>query len=308
MSGPKSTGARLTRARLSLEGLSVGDALGEQFLSPWIRDYCLVKRIVPDGPWRWTDDTAMALGVVEILEQHDRIDQDALALNFAQRYVDEPNRGYGPAQHDLLRAIHRGHSWQEKTRNLFNGAGSFGNGGAMRAAPVGAYFADDMSQVVEQAGLSAEVTHAHSDGQAGAIAVAVAAAWAWNWSQGGKVAGRTDLLRTALELTPQGATRHGIELALKFPFEEWEFDVANALGNGSDVTSADTVPFCLWVAARHLDSYPEALWTAIRVHGDIDTNCAIIGGVVAMSHGESGIPAEWRNSRERLIPRVARSI
>ena len=307
MSDANSTAARLARARLSLEGLSVGDALGEQFFDAWIRDSCLIKRIVPDGPWRWTDDTAMALGVVDVLEQHDRIDQDALALNFAQRYMDEPNRGYGPAQHDLLRDIHRGHSWQEKTRDLFNGAGSFGNGGAMRAAPVGAYFADDMSQVVQQARLSAEVTHAHPDGQAGAIAVAVAAAWAWNWGQSGRAARRTDLMRTALDLTPQGATRRGIELALTFPLEEWEFNVANAVGDGSDVTSADTVPFCLWVAARHLDSYPEAIWTAIRVHGDIDTTCAIIGGIVAMSHGETGIPAEWRNSRERLMQRLPRS-
>jgi ADP-ribosylglycohydrolase len=287
--------------------LSVGDALGEQFFSPWIRDYCLSRRIVPDAPWRWTDDTAMALGVVEVLERHDRIDQNALALTFAQRYMDDPSRGYGPAQHDLLRDLHRGEKWQERTRELFNGAGSFGNGGAMRAAPVGAYFADDMSQVVEQAGLSAEVTHAHLDGKAGAIAVAVAAAWAWNWSQSGKTARGTGLLRTALDLTPKGATRRGIELALTFPLEDWEFNVANAVGDGSDVTSADTVPFCLWVAARHLDSYPEAIWTAIRVHGDIDTTCAIIGGIVAMSHGETGIPTEWRNSRERLAPRLRRS-
>jgi ADP-ribosylglycohydrolase len=177
----------------------------------------------------------------------------------------------------------------------------------MRAAPIGAYFADDMAKVVEQARLSAEVTHAYPDGQAGAIAVAVAAAWAWSWSQTGKAAPRTDLLRTALDLTPQGATRRGIELALTFPLEEWEFTVANAVGDGSDVTSADTVPFCLWAAAKHLDNYPEALWTAIRVHGDIDTTCAIIGGIVAMSHGETGIPTDWRSSRERLIPHVRRS-
>jgi len=112
MPAPNSTDARLARARLSLEGLSVGDALGEQFFSPWIRDYCLARRSVPDGPWRWTDDTAMALGIVEVLERHDRIDQDELAVIFAQRYMDDPNRGYGPAQHDLLRDIHRAHSWQ----------------------------------------------------------------------------------------------------------------------------------------------------------------------------------------------------
>ena len=49
----------------------------------------------------------------------------------------------------------------------------------MRVAPLGAYFADALKTVVEQAQRSAEVTHAHPDGMAGAIAVAVAAAWAW---------------------------------------------------------------------------------------------------------------------------------
>lgn len=174
MNVSNSTALRLSRACLSLEGLSVGDALGECFFSPWIRDACLPKRLVPDGRWRWTDDTAMALAIVEVLEQHGLIDQDELARVFARRYMDEQDRGYGPAQHDLLRDIHRGGEWRVKSRELFNGAGSFGNGGAMRVAPVGAYFADDMSQVVEQAARSAE--DAHPDGQAGAIAVAVAAA------------------------------------------------------------------------------------------------------------------------------------
>ena len=242
----------------------------------------------------------MALGILEVLERHGQIHQDELAEIFARRYMNDQDRGYGPAQHDLLRDIHRGGDWSIQARELFNGRGSFGNGGAMRVAPVGAYFADDMSLAVEQARASAEVTHAHPDGQAGAIAVAAATAWAWQWNQSGKVSPRSDLLRTVLDLTPPGATRKGIELALTIPLDEWEFDVANELGDGSNVTSADTVPFCLWVAAAHLDNYPEAIWTAIRVHGDIDTNCAIIGGIVAMSHGEAGIPAEWRRNRERM--------
>lgn len=278
----------------------MGDALGERFFSPWFRDICLRNRTVPDGPWRWTDDTAMALGIVDVLERYGQINQDDLAHVFARSYMADPDRGYGPAQHDLLCDIHRGAEWSVRARELFNGAGSFGNGGAMRAAPVGAYFADDMSQVVEQSALSAEVTHAHPDGQAGAIAVAVAAAWAWNWNQSGRTEPPVGLLRTAMELTPRGATRKGIELALTISLDEWEFNAANDLGDGSDVTSADTVPFCLWVAAKHLDNYVEAIWTAIRVQGDIDTNSAIIGGIVAMSQGASGIPAEWRQRRERL--------
>jgi len=291
---------RLARARLSLEGLSVGDALGEQFFSPWIRESCLLRRCVPDGPWRWTDDTAMALGIVEVLERMGEIDQDELARVFGHRYDADPERGYGPAQHELLRDLHRGRDWRERSQNLFGGRGSFGNGGAMRAAPIGAYFADDLSRVVDEARRSAEVTHAHPDGIAGAIAVAVAAAWAWQWNRGGRMAPRADLFSTVLERTPPGPTRSRIELAAAYGPDEWEFDVANVLGDGSDVTACDTVPFCLWVASRHLDNYPEALWTAIRVHGDIDTNCAILGGIVALSHGESGVPDLWRRSRERL--------
>lgn len=292
--------ARLARARLSLEGLSVGDALGEMFFSPWIRDICLESRQVPVGPWRWTDDTAMALGIVEVLEAHEQIHQDELARIFADRFHRDADRGYGPGQQQLLAEIHRGEYWLAKSTELFNGAGSYGNGGAMRAAPVGAYFADDMSQVIEQAKLSAEVTHTHREGKAGAIAVAAAAAWAWQWNDLGRVSPREDLLKAALDATPKSATRRRIELATTIPLDEWEFNAAKELGDGSDITAVDTVPFCLWVAAAHLDNYSDAIWTAIRVHGDIDTNCAIIGGIVALSHGEEGIPKKWRRNRERL--------
>lgn len=300
MSNSDISEVRLSRARLSLDGLSVGDALGERFFSPWVRAAYLPQKAAPEGRWRWTDDTAMALGIVEVLERHGQIDRDDLARVFARRYADDPDRGYGPAQRDLLQKIHAGHDWNVESRILFHGAGSFGNGAAMRAAPVGAYFADDLTTVVQQAALSAEVTHAHPDALAGAIAVAVAAAWAWNWKATGRVSSHDDLLRTVLELTPDGPTRRGIELALTIPLEGREFEVAAELGDGSNITSADTVPFCLWVAAAHLDSYEDALWTAIRVHGDVDTNCAIIGGIVALAQGEQGIPVEWRRSREGL--------
>lgn len=291
---------RMERARLSLGGLSVGDALGERFFSPWIRDACLTKRLVPEGPWRWTDDTAMAISIVEVLDEHGRIEQDSLAKLFAARYVDDPHRGYGPAQHDLLRAIHRGADWTVEGTELFHGSGSFGNGGAMRVAPVGGYFADDFDRTVGEAAASAEVTHAHHEGQAGAIAVAVAAAWAWQWNQAGRTSPASDLLHAVLAHTPKGKVHQGIELATRIPLDDWEFDAANLLGDGSHVTAIDTVPFCLWTAARHLDNYVEALWTAIRVQGDIDTNCAIIGGIIALAVGETGIPQEWRKNTERL--------
>ena len=87
----------ISRARLALEGLSVGDAFGEQLLhAGYARGAALATRVAPvRGPWRWTDDTAMALSVVDVLAHHGGIDARALAQAFARHYVREPARGYG---------------------------------------------------------------------------------------------------------------------------------------------------------------------------------------------------------------------
>ena len=72
------------------------------------------------------------------------------------------------------------------------------------------------------------------------------------------------------------------------------------LGNGSEVTAQDTVPFVLWSAAHHLDNYESALWHTASGLGDMDTTCAMVGGIVVMYTGIEGIPVEWLNNREPL--------
>jgi ADP-ribosylglycohydrolase len=74
--------------------------------------------------------------------------------------------------------------------------------------------------------------------------------------------------------------------------------VGDELGTGLDVAAHDTVPFCLWVAARHLDSYEQAIWTATSQDGDRDTIGAIIGGIVVLATGEDQIPFLWRAATE----------
>ena len=75
---------------------------------------------------------------------------------------------------------------------------------------------------------------------------------------------------------------------------------AAVLGNGERVIATDTVPFSLWCVARHIDDYAQALWATIVGLGDIDTNCAIVGGVVALVTGREGIPSAWLEAREKL--------
>lgn len=148
MTADSSPDVRLERALACLRGLSVGDALGSQYFVP-VNYPLLKRREVPSGPWQWTDDTEMAGSVVAVLAAHHRIDQDALAHSFAEHH--DFDRGYGPAVNRLLRLVREGGDWRELAAALFKGQGSWGNGAAMRIAPLGAWYADDPEQATHQA-------------------------------------------------------------------------------------------------------------------------------------------------------------
>lgn len=294
--------ARLARARLALQGLSVGDAFGETFfVNPALVERLIAERALRDRrPWQWTDDTAMAIAITEVLAEHGTIERDALARAFAQRYRQEPDRGYGGTAHGILTAIAEGGSWRDAASGAFGGEGSMGNGGAMRVAPVGAYFAGDLVRVVEEARRSAEPTHAHPDGQAGAIAIAVATAVATEIGAGRRERSPGAIFDEVLAHTPAGATRDGIETVARIPLDADVRTVAARVGCGRSVVSFDTVPLSLWCAARHLDSYQEGLWTTVSALGDRDTTCAIVGGILVMALGAESIPPEWLAAREPL--------
>ena len=109
-----------------------------------------------------------------------------------------------------------------------------------------------------------------------------------------------ELLRATYDRTPEGETRRGIGHALRLPFFTSALLAAKVLGTGSQVTAPDTVPYCVWSAAKHLADYKEALVSTATGDGDCDTNCAIVGGIVALYVGKAGIPADWRAARERF--------
>jgi ADP-ribosylglycohydrolase len=300
----------IAAARVSLLGLAVGDAFGSMLdgFGGELGRMAAKRLISPKRPWRWTDDTAMAISIVELLEQHGTIDPDVLAASFARRFQRDRNRGYGAGAYRLLTRVAFGASWREEARGLFGGKGSFGNGAAMRAAPIGAFFAPDLDRVRVEALRSAEPTHAHADGAAGAVAVAIAAAMAQTRS-----VPRDAILGEVARWTPPSLTRDKLLRAEQLGLA---FDVVFAgeeLGTGSNVTSQDTVPFAIWAAARHLNSYEDALWTATAHPGleltsnamtlfaiDRDTVGAIVGGIVACAMGEDGIPFLWRAACEAL--------
>jgi ADP-ribosylglycohydrolase len=291
---------RIQRSLLSLEGLAIGDAIGEMLTYRHTNAPKVIEQGLPSGPWFHTDDTEMALSIVEVLKLYGHIHQEALAHRFAWRFGRDPDRGYGSMTRAQLNEVLRGGDWRRGAADAFGGQGSMGNGGAMRIPPLGAYFADDLPRTVDEARASALVTHTHVEGIAGTIAVAIAAATAWLLRLADPPTRAGKLFGAVLEFTPESKTRRAILIASQTPPDVPVDIVAKALGNGSLVTAPDTVPFALWCAAHHLDNYVESLKLTISGGGDCDTNAAIVGGIVSLSTGLGGIPDEWRRRKETL--------
>ena len=287
----------ITRARRSLDGLSLGDAFGECFFHPIMHglpDDAAAARVLPSRPWRWTDDTAMAVQLARCLEVQGEVDCDDLASRFATAYMADPYRGYGASVQRLLVEIYAGRSWREAAYEGFGGTGSMGNGAAMRVAPLGAYFAGgDPATVLEQAERSAVVTHPHAEGVAGAQAVALAAAFAAGRDAADFASG---LFGELLAHLPLSAVRGVIEAVAALPAGVAPARIARDFGNGSRLLTTDTVPTCLWLAANFGSDFAEAVWQTADVRGDVDTNCAIVGGIVSLLNG-AALPAEWKAAR-----------
>lgn len=164
-----------------LLGLAIGDALGgvlEAQGAESIRDrFATVEQLIdyPQDEIWYTDDTQMTIGVAETLIAHGEILEEPLSRAFAANYV--PSRGYGWGARAVLEAIIAGRDHQQVAERHFPG-GSYGNGAAMRVAPVGLVFRGDRERLWEQARLSALPTHRHPLGIEGAQLLALAIALA----------------------------------------------------------------------------------------------------------------------------------
>ncbi|WP_228838559.1 ADP-ribosylglycohydrolase family protein [Nocardia amamiensis] len=288
----------------SLDGLSVGDALGAEFPIMGRSIPALQAGDLPARQWGWTDDTEMACTVVTELSSHGGIDQDRLAAAFARRF--DPSRDYGFLAVDTLRRIRDGVHWRQAAGTVFDHQGSCGNGAAMRVAPLGAFYAGDPEKIAAQAVRSAQVTHMHPEGVLGAVAVALAAGQAAHARLRGSRPTPEEFITAVLDRLDEGDTSRLIRHARTLLGASAE-EAANELGNGSLVTAQNTVPFTMWVAATHLDDYPAAITTCIAADGDIDTTSAIVGGIVAAYTGTgprpgpiAGVPQTWLAAREPL--------
>lgn len=156
----------LSKFKGALVGALVGDACGESF------EFCdhvnpvQAKQYLDDleikkstKTQRYTDDSAMTIILAKNLVEG--FSQEKLAAEFAKEYFRDPDRCYGGHVVDVFEKLKKS-NYTDPTvpaREQFGGSGSFGNGGAMRIAPIALYAFNNIEEMVKLTKDSTEVTH-----------------------------------------------------------------------------------------------------------------------------------------------------
>jgi poly(ADP-ribose) glycohydrolase ARH3 len=272
-----------------LVGTAVGDALGAPFEGHPHVPARYLDSIIDDPPsLTYTDDTAMTFGVAESLVACGRFDGAHMAETLADRFRKEPWRGYGPGPPQVFARLARGIPWDEAATTLFGGEGSYGNGAAMRVAPVALHAYPSQHEAAEIAHQTALITHTHPEGIDGAVMQAVAVTVLL-----GQAPNNPTEIISALS---SHVTTEVFHYKLMFiedhignrPLE----DIADVLGNG--IAAHTSVPTALACFLTNPDSFANAVKAAISVGGDTDTIAAMTGALAGAYHGYEAIPERWR--------------
>ena len=279
----------------SLIGTGLGDALGAGLEGWHLVDEAEVRLLAGKrDTLTYTDDTHMMIGVAESLIAKKGFDGEHMARTFMDNYAREPYRGYGPGPPRVFRLIQSGESWDQAAAKLYGG-GSFGNGAAMRIAPVGVLYYDDPTQMKATALRSSQITHAHELGKEGAVLQACAVALAVAADPAAEL--RTDeFLMSLCTVVQQQAFQEKLGKLGELLGKPDRVQVVEQLGHG--VEALDSVPAAVYSFLSHPNSFEKAVTYAISLGGDTDTIGAMTGAITGAYLGIEAIPREWQERLE----------
>ncbi len=276
-------------------GSFVGDALGmpvEGFGPGRIEAlYGRLDRMVhgrlPAGSY--TDDTQMMVAILEALVEERGFSPQAVAMRFVANF--DPARGYGGRIAGVMSRLAGGTSWRDA------GTDSFGNGAAMRIAPIGLFFFNDLDALTRAAKECSIITHRHPEGVAGGVAQALGVALALRAGISGEKPVPEDFLGTI--------ARHIGELDEGFAHRLVglsDLDRGNLKAGIRElfrcsVKAVDAVPPAL-ACFLYTDSFKDALVAAVGLGGDTDTIGAMTGALAGAFYGKKAIPRDWLDALE----------
>ncbi|MCI5166193.1 MAG: hypothetical protein D3903_08875 [Candidatus Electrothrix sp. GM3_4] len=295
-----------------IRGAVLASALGDAFGAPYEGGIAerLLWRVLGRrrGKRRWTDDTQMSVDVIASLLACKKVEQNDLARRFARSY--KWSRGYGPGARKLMKRIRQGESWQIANRTVYPN-GSFGNGGAMRAAPIGLFYGAGREKRLVRAVRDATiVTHAHPVGQDGAVIIALTTALVCLGHPVQEILKRLRLYIQTIDLQNRLAVA---EKMLQAEYPVLPKQVASELGNGIRAKDSCVTAFSIGLALREAP-FSDLLAYIRAVGGDTDTIGAMAGAIWGAACGYRQLPEDLlkqldqRQFLEKLAHRFANAV
>ncbi len=178
-----------------------------------------------------------------------------------------------------------------------SGVFSAGNGPAMRAAPIGAFFASNQAQLDEYVTASTRITHTDPKALIGAKAVAYLTAWAVkdNLTDRPEL---EELLAVLRSIDPNNEEWEqiisDISQAVHDDLTVVEFAEKSGLEKGITGYIYHTIPVVIYAWYMHFGDFEMTLKAIFDCGGDTDTTGAIVGAMAGAVTGESGIPETWK--------------
>jgi poly(ADP-ribose) glycohydrolase ARH3 len=212
-------------------------------------------------------------------------------------------RGYGPGARHLLELIREGEDWRTANQAVFP-EGSFGNGAAMRAAPLGLFYHRDVGELLQATELASRITHAHPLGIEGGTLIARAVALALQ-----------DLREPEEFLAELGRSCKHDEyrgrLRVAHGFLDQEPDLRTVRKKlGRSVLAHESAVTAVYAFCRFPGDYAAMVEYVIQLGGDTDTIGAMAGGIFGALNGPTALPADTLEHLEqrREIEELARRL
>lgn len=177
-----------------------------------------------------------------------------------------------------------------------SGVRSAGNGPAMRAAPIGAFFASAPDRMERFLEASTRITH--TDPRALVGARAVARLTAWSFREGLRARPGLDEFLEVLRAAGAGdgewlGLLRAISAAHHRTLAVDEFADGLGLGRGVTGYAYHTVPVAAYAWFLHFGDFEATLAAVLGCGGDTDTAGAIAGALAGAVVGDEGIPRAW---------------
>jgi poly(ADP-ribose) glycohydrolase ARH3 len=284
-----------------LIGVAVGDSLGARH-----EGARLINEDMADLSPRYTDDTVMTIGVAESLVTHRDFHYWHMTDRLMRLHEKEPWRRYGNTTTRVFRMMRHGRlGFGMLDRDVYP-EGSFGNGAAMRVAPVGLLYHDDPRALRDIAFHCASITHSNELALEGAVLQACAVALAVHARPGS--INTTEFLAALRMITQNKPYQEKLKTVIRFRDSGCERqEVISQLGNSG--AALGSVPTAIHSFLANPD-FKSALLYAVSLGGDADTIGSMTGAIAGACYGIEGIPSQWRETVENreYIERLAKDL